>query len=146
MADSFDIQSPDLADFAADLKAAPRELQSELYRGLNSVTKELTNELRQSAGNTLPSTGGLAAMVARATIRGNIRKGQKFGVTMTVRPRKGDAFSGSDLDKGFIGWRSKPRQSVEPGWFEKPWQEYADDAVKAMLKVVNDIADKIVRG
>lgn len=147
----FELSTRELDDFARDLKAAGKDVQTELYRGLNSVTKDLRAELKASALETLPKRGGLAALVAGASITARIRRGSTFGVRLQVRDRRGKSFNAAGLDAGLNEhptYNHKPtvKQSVPAGWFTKPWEKFGADAQKAMLQVVDNIRARIRRG
>lgn len=80
-----------LARVSALLKDAPKEMQRELYRELNSITKPLRAAMRDEIPNALPRRGGLAARVQqRSSFTASARKGGAFvGVSIRARGRKG---------------------------------------------------------
>lgn len=88
-------KAPDLKQLARDLKAAGRrDLQKELYAGLNRATKPLRAEIKANALATLPSEGGLAALVANANI--NVRGGGGK-VRIVAKPKR--AVSRADRER-----------------------------------------------
>lgn len=140
------IDSPDLEKFARDLKASPKEIQREVYREINSATKDFRDEIRKSALETLPSRGGLARLVANSNIRANVSRGKSFRVTISVKPRKGSSFGGWEMDKGIVRHRTYGRgplikQGISAGWFSTVWLEFGDEAARR----VGDAVMKILR-
>lgn len=150
--DDFKIDTRQLDRFSKDLKGAPVELRRELYKGLNSVTKPLRREIAASALTSLPEKGGLAKRVATSSITARIRvQSSSFGVKIQVKERKGKPVDPDALDRGrnyhlTFGRGPARLQSVAPGWFARPWNEFGQDARRAMVEVVNTVAKKLERG
>lgn len=151
MSDDFKIDTRQLDAFSKDLKAAPIELRRELYKGLNSVTKPIRREIAASALTSLPTEGGLAKRVATSSITARIRVQSSFGVKIQAKERKGKPVYLDALDRGrnyhlTFGRGPARVQSVAPGWFARPWNEFGQDARRAMVGVVDAVARKLERG
>lgn len=80
-------RAPDLKALSRDLKEAGRtDLRKELFAGLNRGTKPLRAAAKANALATLPSSGGLAALVANATM--TVRGAGSAKVTIVARPKR----------------------------------------------------------
>ena len=72
-----------LVALAKRLKAAPKELRSELYRGINRAAKPLKNDVKASARKRLPRKGGLNKKIAGTKIATKRRvSGDSAGVRL----------------------------------------------------------------
>lgn len=119
---------------AEEFFAAAKKLKE---AGATGLTKELNTALRKSmtparqavkagALSTLPSSGGLARIVARSKFR--TRRTRKIGIALKASGGPGGGAQLGAMDEGWLrhpvygrgGWA---RQSVTPGWFSKPMQK-----------------------
>src|SRR3546814_12195431 len=81
----------------ADAKA----LRKELYQGLNRVTKGVRADMRASIGPSLPSRGGLAALLlAKASLTSTASDGRD---------------AGADRKSGVLGKRGSVREGLGGG-------------------------------
>lgn len=122
-----------------------KELQRELYAGLNRATKPLKESARESAEATLPRAGGLGKRVAKSRMATRRRaSGANPGVRITSK-------SDSRIDRGVLrhpvfGNRDVwVAQQVPSGWFTKPMEAGADVVRRELVQVINDVADKLER-
>lgn len=132
------------------LKAAgEKELRKELNAELRKAGKPLIARTRQAALEQLPSSGGLAAQVAKEPQRIQVRTGaQTAGVRVVVGRRRGGA---RGANRGVIRhpvfgntdrWVNQP---VEPGWFDKTLERDAPGIARPAIEAaMQSIADKIV--
>jgi hypothetical protein len=101
-----------LATVSKALKAAPKEMKRELYKEMNSITKDLREEMRAEIPNALPRRGGLAARAQqRASFTGSARAN---GASIRVRGRKG--IDARTLDSGRV---RKPLFGNRKHWYEQ---------------------------
>lgn len=140
-----DIRGADqLERLAAALKeAGAKDLQRELSKGLNRAVKPLKANVRQSAEDTLPRRGGLAAEIAAvklSTRRPNTKKGT--GLRIVGRGK----YSLYHLDQGIIrhgaGGRNQP---IRPGWWTRPTEDTAPDVRREVEAAMAEVAKKIDR-
>ena len=139
----------DFGRVAKKLKAAGEEgkgLRRELLKGINRETKPLRQAAKANARRTLPKRGGLARLVARASMT---TKTRLSGASASVRIVAKKAEHIARIDKGTVRhpvfgnrklWVS---QSVAPGWFTKPMQEGSSKVRTAILQAVRNTAKKI---
>lgn len=133
------------------LKAAgQKELRKELNKNLRDAVKPLIPLTRAAARSTLPSRGGLAAEVARAPQRAQVRTGQNTaGVRLVVGKRRGSA-AGS-ANRGVVrhpvfGRDVWVEQKVTPGWFDDTLEQAAPDEVRKRCEAaIEAVAEKVVR-
>ncbi len=134
--------------------AGDKDLRRELYRGLNRAMKPLITEVRASALETLPKTGGLAAEIAGSKMRTQRRTGAKsVGVKLIVTgPTLGSMGRGRDIGAINRGRLRHPLfgdrhhwylQTVTPGWFSKPTDSSGPAVREQLLVAMKTVADKI---
>lgn len=142
---------------AKRLKQAGRgELRKELMRELRAQGKPAIEDVRKRALATLPRSGGLAARVAGSRYSVRTRaSGKSAGVRIEATGRTVKAlkpmnegnlrhpvYPKPDIPRREWTWVS---QRVEPGFFSDPIEARAPEIRRGMLRVMNDIANKIER-
>ncbi|MFN2384138.1 MAG: hypothetical protein ABR559_07740 [Gemmatimonadota bacterium] len=138
----------ELAALSRRLKTAgnKRELERELFRGLNRAVKPIRAGVKASALETLPSGGGLAAIVAKSKITVRRRtSGAGVGIRM-VGSHEHDirAMDRGKLRKPLFGdKRHWYMQLLQPGWWTTPTQEGGEDARGEIVRVVAHIKKRI---
>lgn len=126
-----------------------KELSKEFSRAITAATKPLVQGIRQSARDTLPKRGGLAAKVAKSPIRTQRRANS--GVRVVAK----DPYNIDKLNQGRLRHPvfADPRegrkqwtwvdQHVKPGWWDRPI-ELAGKSIQVQVeKAMNDIAKKL---
>jgi hypothetical protein len=133
-----------LAALSKALKAAgEKDLQRELSKAITTATRPVIAEARRSALNTLPRRGGLAAKVAKSSMRTQRRVA---GVRILAK----NAYALGRMDKGQVRHRVFGRdvwvtQQVRPGWWTKPTEAAGPEVRKAILEAMDAVAAKIAR-
>jgi hypothetical protein len=139
-----------LGDLAKRLRAEGdrgKGLKRELVKGINASTKAPRAEAKRAAKSQLPQTGGLADLVARASLRTSVRTGATPGVVVIA---KGDAVRSTDR-----GWVRHPvfgntevwvNQVVTPGWFTKTMRKSAPKVRGEVADAMRVVARRIARG
>lgn len=126
-----------------------KELRRELYAGLNRATKEVRGDMRASIPASLPSRGGLAALVhARASLTTSATTGRDPGVRIRARSRDYDLkrMNAGRLRHPVFGNRGvwvQQTEGVNPGFLDDPFKKAAPGVRREVEKVLNDIAAKI---
>ena len=129
----------------ADAKA----LRRELYRGMNSVAKDLRGQLVEVIPAALPRRGGLAAeMQARVRSRTNAKSGKYAGVSVRFSARGYDVrtLTGRRLRHPVWGNRAAwvdQTAGVDPAVFMAKFDEQKPAVQEEILRVLNDIARKV---
>lgn len=132
----------------ADAKA----LRKELYAGLNRATKNIRGELIEVIPAALPNRGGLAdLMKAKARSRTTAKAGKWAGVSMRFESKGHDirTLTGKRLRHPVFGNRSRwvtQTAGVEPSVFLAKFEEQTPRLQDAVLRVLNDIAQKVANG
>ncbi len=73
-----------LKAFGRALKSADKELRKEMFKAVQTATKPVKEEIKRSAIQTLPSTGGLGTWVSKIGIRTRqAYSGRNVGITIT---------------------------------------------------------------
>lgn len=138
----------DLAKVTRRLRAAGESgkgLKRELYAGLQRATKPLKADALQAAGQQLPQSGGLAAIVSKSKLSTRTSTGKNPAVRIVA---KGTAVT---TDRGFVRHRVFGQgpwvvQAVRPGWFSQTIAAGADKVRKELVESMSDVADKIDGG
>jgi hypothetical protein len=146
-----EIQGADqLAKLAKQLReAGAKDLQRELGKAINRALKPVKADIRQSAQETLPKRGGLAAKVAKSKVTTRRRTSQKAAGVRVVATNTVSLYH---LDKGQIRHRkggdinAGKVQPTTPGWFTKPTEAAAPEVRKELVAAMDEVAKKIVRG
>ncbi|MBM7788851.1 hypothetical protein [Tenggerimyces flavus] len=136
-----------LEQFSKALRTAPKEIQREGYRALNSVTAPLKRDAKASALVTLPRRGGLAGKVAGSKFTTKRRGGQNASITIVAK-------GGVDIramDKGSLRHPVFGRmwlwvlQRVKSKWFTRPMEKGAPKVRRELVKAMRQISRKIAR-
>lgn len=140
-----------LEEVARRLKAAGAgDLRKELLAGIRAANKPVIAEIRASARENLPKSGGLAALIASSSYGTRTRtSGNSVGVQIrgTSRSVKGlRALNAGRLRHPVFGNRSTwVEQSVTPGFFSKPIEKSKEELRHGIETVLADIAKRIER-
>lgn len=132
------------------LKAAgEKELRKELNAEMRKAGKPLIALTRAAALDQLPSSGGLAALVAKEPQRIQVRTGQATaGMRVVVGKRRGGARAanrGVIRHPVFGNTDRWVNQKVEPGWFDRTLTEGAPEIVRPRIEAaMQSVADKVV--
>lgn len=139
-----------LARLARQLReAGDKGLQAELGKAINRALKPVKADIRQSASETLPKRGGLAAKVAKSRITTRRSTSQQAAGVRVVAT---NTISLYHLDKGQVRHRkggdinAGKVQPVTPGWMTKPAEAAAPKVRAELVQAMDDVAKKIVRG
>ena len=121
--------------------AANKDLQKEMSLSISRAMRPLTAAIRASAASTLPQSGGLAARIAKSSMR---TKRRALGITLIAS----NAYTLKKLDAGSVrhpvfGRGRWVTQSVTPGWWTRPTTAFAPQARAAVQKALDDVAAKI---
>lgn len=137
-----------LAAVTKRLKAAGEQgkgLRKQLLKEIRLAAKPLVQDVRQSAMDTLPASGGLNRQIRKGIGVRTRAAGKSVGVRIVAKNR----YAIKSMDKGRLrhpvfGNRDVwVAQSVPPGWFTRPVEAGADEARKGALRAINDIARKV---
>lgn len=132
------------------LKAAGRgDLRKALTAGIKKAAKPLIGKSRDEARARLPQRGGLAAVVAKAPQRVQVRTGAKTAGVRIVVGGKGGAARGANagvIRHPVFGNRGVwVSQKVRPGWFEDPMNDGAPIVRPEIERAMEDVAEQVVR-
>ncbi|HEY3261366.1 MAG TPA: hypothetical protein VGJ95_14045 [Pseudonocardiaceae bacterium] len=145
----------DLRELTQALKdAGAKDLQKELYRGINRAMKPLKEVARKAAREGLPKRGGLADTIARSkiTTRRVVNKRRNMYSVRLV------ATSGHDiraLDRGKLRWPVFPeegsdrsewtwkKRDIKPGWWSEPLKRASGIPREEILQVMADVKRKL---
>lgn len=149
MSDDFTVRGAEqFLALSKRLKAAgEKELRKELNRGLREAAKPLAKLTKQEALRSLPSRGGLAALVASSPQKVQVRTGASTaGVRIVVGKKGGGARA---ADEGLIRHPvfGKPvfvTQPVTPGWFSETADRNAPAIRDEVAAVLEDFTRKVV--
>lgn len=127
-----------------------KELRRELYRGIARAGKPLKAAVRQGALEALPKRGGLNAYVARSRTNLKPLAGRGDAVVRLTTAKKGSdlrAINRGRLRHPVFGNRKVwVTQSVPAGWFQKSVESQHDEVRREVVKVLDEVAEKIARG
>lgn len=133
----------------ADAKA----LRRELYAGLNRVTKGVRADMKASIGPSLPSRGGLAALVmAKASLTTSAISGRNAGVRIKARSRKGGTEQLARMNREgrvrhpVFGNRKKwvdQTAGIDAGFLDEPFEKSKPEVARSISRVLDDIARKV---
>lgn len=129
----------------ADAKA----LRKELYAGLNRVTKPVREDMKASIGPSLPSRGGLAALVmAKASLTTSAVAGRNAGVRIKARHRSYDLkrLNEGRLRHPVFGNRGvwvEQTEGVNPGFLDEAFEKSKPEIARGVQRVLDDIARKV---
>jgi hypothetical protein len=125
-------------------------IRKELMRGLNSVTKGVRADMRASIGPSLPSRGGLAALVmAKASITSQAAYGKNAGVRLRARHRSYDMkrMNEGRLRHPVFGNREvwvEQTAGINPGFLDEAFIKQRPEVTRAIQRVMDDIARKVM--
>lgn len=129
--------------------AGQKELRKQLTAGIKKAAKPLIADSRSEAKVRLPSSGGLAARVARAPQRVQVRTGAKTAGVRIVVSEPGGAARGANagaIRHPVFGNRDVwVSQKVRPGWFDDPMNAGAPVVRGHIEDVMENVAEQIVR-
>lgn len=129
----------------ADAKA----LRKELYAGLNRATKSVREDMKASIGPSLPSRGGLAALVmAKASLTTSATSGRNAGVRIRGRHRDYDLkrLNQGRLRHPVFGNRSvwvQQTAGVIPGFLDEAFEKSKPEIARDVRRVLDEIARKV---
>lgn len=129
----------------ADAKA----LRKELYAGLNRVTKGVREDMKASIGPSLPSRGGLAALVmAKASLTTGAVSGRNAGVRIRARHKSYDLkrLNEGRLRHPVFGNRGvwvQQTAGVNPGFLDESFEKARPEIARGVKRVLDDIARKV---
>jgi hypothetical protein len=140
-----------LGKLAKALKqAGDKDLQKELYAGLNRATKPLRSDAKRSADENLPRRGGLNKRVARARMSTRRRGGKNPGIKIVAKgmPQLGRIDRLGKVKHPVHGHRDRWVDQKIPeaqGWFTDPMQAGAPPVRKELVRTLDAIARKLAR-
>lgn len=129
----------------ADAKA----IRKDLYAGLNRVTKGVREDMKASIGPSLPSRGGLAALVmAKVSLRTVAKGGRSASVSIKARHRDYDLkrLNQGRLRHPVFGNRSvwvQQTEGVNPGFLDEPFEKSKPEVARGIQRVLSEIARKV---
>ena len=129
----------------ADAKA----LRKELYAGLNRVTKGVREDMKASIGPSLPSRGGLAALVmAKVSLTTSAAAGSNAGVRIRARHRSYDLkrLNEGRLRHPVFGNREvwvEQTAGVDPGFLDEAFEKNKPEVTRGIQRVMSEIARKV---
>jgi hypothetical protein len=145
-------------EFAAELRAfdQKKEVVNEIRRELRKPLPQLRKAVRASAASVLPSSGGLAAWVAKASFTVRFRDaGRSAGIRLKLSRKSGDGDK-ADLDAlDKTGRLRHPLhgnrghwfgQVVPQNFFSRPWFSFRPVWIKAADDALDRALDKIRGG
>jgi retron-type reverse transcriptase len=146
-----EIQGADqLARLAKQLReAGAKDLQRELGQAINRATKPVKADIKRSFAEMLPHRGGLAKRAAATKLTTRRRTSAK---TAGVRIVAKGTLSLYHLNQGQIRHRKDGNinagkvQPITPGVWTKPAEAAAPKAREEIVKSMDAVAAKIVRG
>jgi hypothetical protein len=131
-------------------QAGDKELQKELYAGLNRATKPLRQAAKESAERNLPQRGGLNKRVAKARMSTRRSAGRNPGVRIVAKGL--DQLSRMDA-KGEVKhptygrrdrWVTQEIREAQ-GWFSDPMKAGAPAVRRELIKTLDKVARKVAR-
>ena len=126
-----------------------KDLQRELYAGINRGTKPLKVKLRASLERHLPKHGGLAAAKARSLkLRTSRRTGARIaGIRVTAAGGQATRMDTGSFRHPVFGRAPWQTQRITPGWFTGPTEASAPvvraEIEKSMADVVAALNRKV---
>lgn len=129
----------------ADAKA----LRKELYAGLNRVTKGVRDDMKANIGPSLPSRGGLAALVmAKVSLTTSAAAGRNAGVRIRARHRDYDLkrLNEGRLRHPVFGNRGawvQQTAGVNPGFLDEAFDKNKPEIARGVQRVLDEIARKV---
>lgn len=135
-----------LAALARALKeAGEKGLQRELARGIAKAVRPFKAAVANSASDTLPSSGGLAARAAAGSVP-RVRRNAN-GVRMVATGKQGlkglRALNAGTVRHPVYGRDAWVSQSVAPGFWDRAVEEVAPEVRKGIEEAMDAVAKKI---
>lgn len=138
---------------AINVHADPKAIRRELYRGLNSASKPVREEMKKSTADpaVLPTAGGLQGlMVAKQSVIASVRGGPYAGVRIKVSGKKGGPDLGSIYHTGRVlhptygRGRFVPQTAgVKPRWMDPVFEAQKPEVQAAIQEVLEFIAGRV---
>lgn len=137
-----------LVELAKRLRQAPKELRSELYKGINRAAKPLKNEVKQSARDRLPKRGGLNKRVAATKIA---TKRRITGGGAGVRLIGTSGYDIGSINRGRVrhktfGHRPWVNQTVPKGFWTDPLTKGSSQVQQEIQEVMDMVAKQLGAG
>lgn len=134
-----------LVALAKRLRDAPKELRSELYRGINRAAKPLKNEVKRSARERLPRKGGLNKKIAGTKIA---TKRRVTGRSAGVRLVGTSGYDIGSINRGRIrhltyGHKPWVNQTVKRGFWTDPLVAGSAQVRNEVQEVMDEIVKKV---
>lgn len=128
-------------------EAGDKGLQRELSKGIRNAVKPFKDRVVESAMETLPSGGGLNALVAARVRRARIRRSAN-GVQVVAAGSKGmkdlAAIDAGSVRHPVFGNRAAwVSQDVTPGFWSDAEKESAPEAAKGVVQAMETVRAKI---
>jgi hypothetical protein len=132
-------------ELARRLQTADRELRSELYRGINRATKPLKENVRKSARDRLPRSGGLGRRVAASKI---VTKRRMSGKNAGVRIVGTSGYDIGSINRGRVrhltyGHLPWSDQAVKPGFWTDPLMAGRPEVRREIQMVMDGMKKKL---
>lgn len=129
--------------------ANSKELRRELYKGLNSVTKDVREDMKASIPPSLPSRGGLAALTfAKVSLTSGAVSGRNAGVRIKARHRNYDLkrLNEGRLRHPVFGNKKvwvEQTAGINPGFLDDAFDRKKPEVTRAVMHVLETIARKV---
>lgn len=125
-----------------------KALRKELMAGLNRVTKGTREDMKASIPPSLPSRGGLAALVhARTSLTASAVAGRNAGVRINARSRSYDLrqMNAGRLRHPVFGRGPWVEQTagVNPGFLDEAFEKDKPTITRGIQRVLDDVARKV---
>lgn len=142
-----EVRGEDFYRLSRALKNAGRaDLRRELNKALRNATKPLIAKTRAAALRDLPQRGGLAASVAKAPQRVQVRTGaQTAGVRIVASGSVKGANSGVVRHPVYGRRDVFVEQQVPGGWFDQTLSESAPEVRPHIQSAMEAVAEQVVR-
>lgn len=140
------------AKVAQALRDAPKDVRRESYAAMARAVRPLSKAVKAAASTYLP--GQYGPEVAKSIrIRTRRRSGRNAGITLvgTAKTRDGKVREFGRLNQGELrhplyGHRGNwYAQRVRPGFWDEPLMENVDEVRKELVRVLDVIAERILR-
>lgn len=146
-----DIRADQLDRLIVELRRVDKDLRRELYRGANSATKPMRQDMQASILPSLPSRGGLASEMHRNTsLTTSLRSGRFAGASVRVRGRSSlRRMNRSGVFRHPVfGNREKwveQSAGVRKGFLDEPFDRQVPNVRKELLKAIDRVAAILYR-
>lgn len=126
-----------------------KAIRKEMNAGLNRATKEVREDMKASIAPSLPSRGGLAALVAgRASLTTGAKGGKYAGVVIRARHRDYDLrrLNEGRLRHPVYGNRRvwvEQTEGINPGFLDEAFEKDKAHITREVLRVMSEIARKV---